>query len=127
MAISYKAAAIEDVLKVVEHLKDAKISKPIMTIYEFDKIIALRTQQIASGAPLFVDVDESNEGNEGNESKAMGNNLNIKSNMELRQIALRELIEGRLPFMVERKLPNNKKEYYRLKDLDLVAVKDRIR
>jgi hypothetical protein len=47
--------------------------------------------------------------------------------MELRQIALRELIEGRLPFMVERKLPNNKKEYYRLKDLDLVAVKDRIR
>ena len=124
MAISYKAAAIEDVLKVVEHLKDAKISKPIMTIYEFDKIIALRTQQIASGAPLFVDVDESNEGNE---SKAMGNNLNIKSNMELRQIALRELIDGRLPFMVERKLPNNKKEYYRLKDLDLVAVKDRIR
>lgn len=124
MAISYKAAAIEDVLKVVEHLKDAKISKPIMTIYEFDKIIALRTQQIASGAPLFVDVDESNEGNESN---AMGNNLNIKSNMELRQIALRELIEGRLPFMVERKLPNNKKEYYRLKDLDLVAVKDRIR
>jgi DNA-directed RNA polymerase subunit K/omega len=124
MAISYKAAAIEDVLKVVEHLKDAKISKPIMTIYEFDKIIALRTQQIASGAPLFVDVEE---GNEGNESNAMGNNLNIKSNMELRQIALRELIEGRLPFMVERKLPNNKKEYYRLKDLDLVAVKDRIR
>jgi len=124
MAISYKAAAIEDVLKVVEHLKDAKISKPIMTIYEFDKIIALRTQQIASGAPLFVDVEE---GNESNESNAMGNNLNIKSNMELRQIALRELIEGRLPFMVERKLPNNKKEYYRLKDLDLVAVKDRIR
>ena len=123
MAISYKATAIEDVLKVVEHLKDAKISKPIMTIYEFDKIIALRTQQIASGAPLFVDVGAE----EGNESNAMGNNLNIKSNMELRQIALRELIEGRLPFMVERKLPNNKKEYYRLKDLDLVAVKDRIR
>jgi DNA-directed RNA polymerase subunit K/omega len=118
MAISYKATVIEDVLKVIEHLNDAKISKPIMTIYEFDKIIALRTQQIASGAPLFVDVEEG---------KSVGNNLHIKSNMELRQIALRELIEGRLPFMVERKLPNNKKEYYRLKDLDLVAVKDRIR
>jgi DNA-directed RNA polymerase subunit K/omega len=124
MAISYKPTVIEDVLKVIEHLNDAKISKPIMTIYEFDKIIALRTQQIASGAPLFVDVEEGNESNKGN---AVGNNLNIKSNMELRQIALRELIEGRLPFMVERKLPNNKKEYYRVKDLDLVAVKDRIR
>lgn len=122
MAISYKATVIEDVLKVIEHLNDVKISKPIMTIYEFDKIIALRTQQIASGAPLFVDVDVGVE-----EGKAMGNNLHIKSNMELRQIALKELIEGRLPFMVERKLPNNKKEYFRLKDLDLVAVKDRIR
>ena len=51
----------------------------------------------------------------------------VKSNMELRQIALKELTEGRLPFMVERKLPNNKKEYYRVRDLDLVAVRDRIR
>lgn len=111
MAITYKANVVEDVMKVIEHLSDIKISKPIMTIYEFDKIIALRTQQIASGAPLFI------------------NNIttDVKSNMELRQIALIELTEGRLPFMVERKLPNNKKEYYRVRDLDLVAVRDRIR
>jgi DNA-directed RNA polymerase subunit K/omega len=111
MAITYKANIVEDVLKVVEHLNDTKISKPIMTIYEFDKVIALRTQQIASGAPLFI------------------NNIttDVKSNMELRQIALKELTEGRLPFMIERKLPNNKKEYYRVRDLDLVAVRDRIR
>jgi DNA-directed RNA polymerase subunit K/omega len=114
MAITYKANVVDDVLKVMEHLNDEKISKPIMTIYEFDKIIALRTQQIASGAPLFIDSDHS-----GIE--------NIKSNMELRQIALKELISGRLPFIVERKLPNNKKEYYRVKDLDLVAIRDRIR
>jgi DNA-directed RNA polymerase subunit K/omega len=111
MAITYKANVVEDVLKVMEHLNDTKISKPIMTIYEFDKVIALRTQQIASGAPLFI------------------NNIttDVKSNMELRQIALKELTEGRLPFMIERKLPNNKKEYYRVRDLDLVAVRDRIR
>ena len=111
MAIKYKANIVEDVLKVMEHLNDTKISKPIMTIYEFDKIIALRTQQIASGAPLFIN----------------DMTTNVKSNMELRQIALKELTEGRLPFMVERKLPNNKKEYYRVRDLDLVAVRDRIR
>jgi DNA-directed RNA polymerase subunit K/omega len=111
MAITYKANIVEDVLKVMEHLNDTKISKPIMTIYEFDKVIALRTQQIASGSPLFI------------------NNIttDVKSNMELRQIALKELTEGRLPFMIERKLPNNKKEYYRVRDLDLVAVRDRIR
>jgi DNA-directed RNA polymerase subunit K/omega len=111
MAITYKANVVEDVLKVMEHLNDTKISKPIMTIYEFDKIIALRTQQIASGAPLFIN-DMTTD---------------VKSNMELRQIALKELTEGQLPFMVERKLPNNKKEYYRVRDLDLVAVRDRIR
>jgi DNA-directed RNA polymerase subunit K/omega len=114
MALSYKANVIDDVLKVMEHLNDDKISKPIMTIYEFDKIIALRTQQIASGAPLFIDT-------------SLSGIENIKSNMELRQIALKELIEGRLPFIVERKLPNNKKEYYRVKELDLVAIRDRIR
>jgi len=111
MAITYKTNVVEDVLKVVEHLNDTKISKPIMTIYEFDKIIALRTQQIASGAPLFID----------------NITTDVKSNMELRQIALKELTEGRLPFMIERKLPNNKKEYYRVRDLDLVAGRDRIR
>lgn len=111
MAITYKTNVVDDVLKVVEHLNDTKISKPIMTIYEFDKIIALRTQQIASGAPLFIE----------------NITTDVKSNMELRQIALKELIEGRLPFMIERKLPNNKKEYYRVRDLDLVAVRDRIR
>jgi hypothetical protein len=42
--------------------------------------------------------------------------------MEMRAIALQELIEGKLPFILKRPLPNNKYEYYRIKDLDLVAV-----
>ena len=91
--------------------KGEKKVKPGYYIYEFYKIIDLRTQQIASGAPLFIDKITTD----------------VKSNIELRQIALKELTEGRLPFMVERKLPNNKKEYYRIRDLDLVAVRDRIR
>ncbi len=41
MAITYKASVVEDVQKIIEHLNVVKISKPIMTIYEFDKIIAL--------------------------------------------------------------------------------------
>jgi DNA-directed RNA polymerase subunit K/omega len=111
MALSYKANNIEDVSKMTESLNRDKISKPIMTIYEFDKIIGMRTQQIASGAPVFV-----------KDIKA-----NISSNMELRQVALQELREGRLPLIIERVLPNNKKECYRVRDLDLVAVKDRMR
>ena len=111
MSLSYKATHIEDVSKTTESLdKKDKISKPIMTIYEFDKIIGLRTQQLSSGATPFI--------------KNIGN---VTTNMELRQIALKELTEGRLPFIIQRELPNKKKENYRVKDLDLVAVRDRVR
>ena len=47
--------------------------------------------------------------------------------MELRDIALRELEEGRLPYIIERVLSNKKKEYYRICDLNLVAIRDRMR
>jgi hypothetical protein len=47
--------------------------------------------------------------------------------MEVRNIALRELEEGRLPFIIERILSNKKKEYYRVCDLNLVAIRDRMR
>ena len=115
MTLVYKTANIEDVSKINELLnKSDKISKPIMTIYEFDKIMGMRTQQLASGAAPFVNIGD-------------GGKLVINSNMELRDIALRELEEGRLPYIIERVLSNKKKEYYRIGDLNLVAIRDRMR
>jgi len=111
MSLRYKTNHVEDVGKTNEDLNNPKLSKPIMTKYEFDKIIGLRTMQLASGAVPFVKMDKTN----------------IESNMELRQIALKELQEGRLPYIIERVHANNKKDYVRVRDLDLVAVKDRIR
>ena len=114
MTLIYKTANIEDVSKINELLnKEDKISKPIMTIYEFDKIMGMRTQQLASGAVPFIDIGVGK--------------LQIESNMELRNIALRELEEGRLPYIIERVLSNKRKEYYRIGDLNLVAIRDRMR
>ena len=114
MTLVYKTANIEDVSKISDLLnKEDKISKPIMTIYEFDKIMGMRTQQLASGAAPFVNIE--------------GSKLVIDSNMELRNIALRELEEGRLPYIIERVLSNKKKEYFRVCDLNLVAIRDRMR
>jgi len=110
MSIVNKVNHIEDISKINESLSKDKISKPIMTIYEFDKIIGMRTQQLSSGGKSYIkDIK------------------NISSNMELRQVALQELIQGKLPYIIERNMPNKKKEYYRVKDLDLVAVRDRMR
>ena len=99
MTLIYKPANIEDVSKINDLLdKEDKISKPIMTIYEFDKIMGMRTQQLASGAPPFINIGAGK--------------LLIDSNMELRKIALQELEEGHLPYIIERVLSSKKKEYY---------------
>ena len=105
--ITNKISPFDDASKVLANLDKSKVSKMIMTKYEFDQIISLRTMQLSHGSIAFVDV----------------NNLIVKSNMELRQVALQELKEGKLPFIIKRPLPNNKYEHVRVKDLDLIAVK----
>lgn len=104
---------IDDIEKVQDFLKDKKyISKPIMTKYEFNSIIALRTTHLSLGAIPFVDVP---------------NDLKITTNMELRKIAIQELKEGKLPFIVKRTIPNHLPEYWNIKDMDLQAVRNIIR
>lgn len=111
MSLTYKTTNIEDAGKTLENLNKPKLSKPIMTIFEFDKVISLRTTQLANGAIPFVNVK----------------GLQAASNMQLRQIAIDELTQGRLPFIIERTMPDKKKECIRVRDMDLVAVKERIR
>lgn len=110
MVLSIKTKNVEDVSKTTEKINKNVVSKLIMTKYEFDKIIGLRTVQLSNGSIPYVNID----------------NLKIKNNMDLRQIALQELTEGKMPFIIERVLPNNQKEYVRVKDLDLVAVKEKM-
>lgn len=98
--------SFDDYNKVMANIDKPKISKPIMTKYEFDQIISIRANQLALGAQAFVDIRDKK----------------IQSNMQLREIALLELKEGKLPYIIKRPMPNNKHEYYRVRDLDLTAV-----
>ena len=87
-------------------------SLPWMTKYEFDQVIGLRTMHLSKGAIPFVDVPAD---------------FVIKSNIELRKIAIEELINGKLPFTIERPMPNKKSEFWSVKELSLQAVKHMIR
>jgi DNA-directed RNA polymerase subunit K/omega len=87
-------------------------SRPWMTKYELDQVIALRTTHLAAGALPLVEVDPG---------------FAVKSNMQLREIALRELREARLPYIVRRVMPNHKPEYWRVNELDLTAVRHLLR
>jgi DNA-directed RNA polymerase I, II, and III subunit RPABC2 len=91
---------------------NAKPQSSVMTKYEFNQIIGLRTMHLSKGAPPMVDVPKD---------------FVIKSNTELRALAVRELADGRLPNIVKRTMPNGKIEYWRVGDLDLCAVRHLMR
>lgn len=104
--LNYTKEPFDECGKVLASLDKPKISKMIMTKYEFDAIISLRTTQISLGAIPFVEIND-----------------NIKSNMDLRKIAIKELKENKIPYIIKRPLPNNKYEYVRIKDLNMSAIK----
>lgn len=73
---------------------------PILSKYELTRILGLRSRQINSGAPPFVNVEE-----------------NI---IDGYVIAERELREKKIPFIIKRPISNGKFEYWRLEDLEIV-------
>lgn len=104
---------IVDTLSALHKSSDEKnLSRPFLTKYEFNQIIGLRTMHLSKGAVPLVDLPED---------------FTIKSNMDLRQVALQEIKESKLPYIVKRKMPNGKLEYWRLVDLQLTAVRHLLR
>lgn len=104
--MNYTKQPFDECGKTLASLDKPKISKMIMTKYEFNAVISLRTNQIALGAIPFVDIKDD-----------------IKSNMDLRKIAIEELRQNKIPYGIKRPLPNNKYEFVKVGDLDLSAVK----
>lgn len=106
------AAITDDYTKIKARDVGQYRSMPIMTRYEFDQVIALRTMHLSRGAPPMVDVPED---------------FQVRTNMELRSIAIRELKEGRLPYFIKRPMPNAKPEYWKVSELSLAAVEQLMR
>lgn len=73
---------------------------PILSKYERTKILGIRTKQINSGAKPYISADE-----------------NI---IDGYTIALKELNEKKIPFIIKRPISNNKFEYWKLEDLEIV-------
>jgi DNA-directed RNA polymerase subunit K/omega len=73
---------------------------PILTKYEKTKILGMRVKQLNNGALPYISSSE----------KMIDNYL----------IAKLELDEKKLPFIIQRPLPNNNFEYWKLRDLDIL-------
>jgi DNA-directed RNA polymerase I, II, and III subunit RPABC2 len=73
---------------------------PLLTKYEKTKILGMRVKQLNSGTIPYITINE----------KIIDNYL----------IAQMELEQKKLPFIIQRPLPNNNFEYWKLQDLDLL-------
>lgn len=89
---------VEDFHDVMNRYDPSKNStRNIMTKFEKNAMIGLRSEQLLRGAQPLVDFDPKL--------------------FDVRKIAHKELDERKLPMLVCRKLPNGEKEYWRIDDM----------
>ena len=86
-----------EILENYDNLKKYNISKPILSKYEKTKILGLRSAQISNGAKPLISVP--------------------KHITEVLDIAVEELKQRKIPFIIERKV-GNKLEYWKIEDLN---------
>lgn len=97
----------DDIQKIRESNEKQYITLPWMTKYEFDQVIGLRTMHLSKGAMPMIQLPDG---------------FRIEGNMELRKVAIDELRQKKLPYMVKRSLPNGKAEYWPVSKLSLISV-----
>jgi DNA-directed RNA polymerase subunit K/omega len=73
---------------------------PYVTCYEKARVLGERARQINQGAQPFIEVDETM--------------------MDGYLIALKEFEQRKIPFVIQRPLPNGCSEYWKLSDLEMI-------
>ena len=81
-------------------IDDLHKTTPIMTKYEKTRILGQRAKQINDGAKPFIKIN--------------------KNVIDGYLIALKELEEKKLPFIIRRPLPNGSSEYWHVEDLEVI-------
>ena len=90
----------------IEDVSKLSLRERLLNPYEFDVAIGMRTAELSNSAPTFV-------------SKGK---LTINNNMELRKVAIEELMEGKLPYIIKRPFPNGSYKYLRISEMDVTGV-----
>jgi DNA-directed RNA polymerase I, II, and III subunit RPABC2 len=103
--IAHNTEEIESLSKVVRDINGIIIDPfhktiPILSRYEKARILGERAKQLNCGAEAFIEVDETM--------------------IDGYLIALKELEEKKIPFIIQRPLPNGACEYWSLRDLEVL-------
>lgn len=91
----------DDVNSTAESIKETNVTFNILTKYEKNLLLGLRTQQIINGSVPLIDIK-------------------LLKNPTPKMIAMEELVQKRMPFKVKRVLPNGEIELWSLEDLIII-------
>ena len=90
--------------EIAESMNEARNTDPYYTDYEYVVVIGMRTQMLADGASPLVPIQGM-----------------IKSDPQfLEKVAKREIYERKLPFIIQRRMPNGKSEYWSASELSVI-------
>jgi DNA-directed RNA polymerase I, II, and III subunit RPABC2 len=96
----------DDIMSTYDPSKNVSLN--ILTKYEKATIVGMRMEQLARGAQSLLEI--------GNDAAAKDKDAK-RAPFDPYEIALQELMERKIPFMVARTMPNGLKEYWKLKDM----------
>ncbi|KAF7699471.1 DNA-directed RNA polymerases I, II, and III subunit RPABC2 [Cucumispora dikerogammari] len=75
-----------------------RITAPLMTKYEKAHILGVRAMQISKNSPIFTDIGDLTDP---------------------LKIAMKELKEGKIPFIVKRRMPDGSYERWKINELQI--------
>jgi DNA-directed RNA polymerase I, II, and III subunit RPABC2 len=83
---------------------EERLTLPYFTKYEYTVLLGIRTQQLADGAKPLVDIKD----------------LQKSDPRFLHKVAEKEIVEQKLPFIVNRRMPSGKSEKWLASELSLI-------
>ena len=89
---------------VAETIKAPRTTREYFTKYEYTVLLATRAQQLADGAKPLVDLA----------------GLKMTDPLFVWNVAKREILNRKLPFLVRRQMPNGTAEYWSAQELEVM-------
>lgn len=90
--------------EVTEALTIPRTLDPYYTRYEYVALLGIRTQQLSEGAAPLVSID----------------GMITSDPRFLENVAKKEIVEKKLPFIVHRRIPNGQSEYWSTTELSVI-------
>jgi DNA-directed RNA polymerase I, II, and III subunit RPABC2 len=84
--------------------KENRVTLPYYTKYEYTALVGVRAQELADGAKPLVSL----------------NNFITSSPRFVWEVAEREILEKKLPFIIHRRFPNGISEYWSTNELNVM-------